>query len=115
MTSPVWRVRAGRSSLGLACVTMGLLSALLSADAAAQSTALVPWRPGNAGSFQADTLEERASVAILDIGLPGMDGYQLARRLREAFGRQIVLIALTGATVWRPTLRRRCRRASTAT
>jgi CheY-like chemotaxis protein len=25
-----------------------------------------------------------------------MDGYQLARRLREAFGRQIVLIALTG-------------------
>jgi CheY-like chemotaxis protein len=35
-------------------------------------------------------------VAILDIGLPGMDGYQLARRLREAFGRQIVLIALTG-------------------
>jgi CheY-like chemotaxis protein len=39
---------------------------------------------------------ERASVAILDIGLPGMDGYQFARRSREAFGRQIVLIALTG-------------------
>jgi hypothetical protein len=78
MTSPVWRVRVGRSSLGLACVTMGLLSALLSADAAAQSTALVPWRPGDVGSFQVDTLEERASVAILDIGLPGMDGYQLA-------------------------------------
>lgn len=34
-------------------------------------------------------------VAILDIGLPGMDGYELARRLREAHP-TIRLIALTG-------------------
>ena len=37
----------------------------------------------------------RPDVAILDIGLPGMDGYELARRLREAHPR-IRLIALTG-------------------
>jgi CheY-like chemotaxis protein/two-component sensor histidine kinase len=34
-------------------------------------------------------------IAILDIGLPVMDGYELARRLRDQLG-QIHLIALTG-------------------
>jgi signal transduction histidine kinase/CheY-like chemotaxis protein len=34
-------------------------------------------------------------VAILDIGLPGMDGYQLGRTLRSSFA-SLVLIALTG-------------------
>jgi CheY-like chemotaxis protein len=37
------------------------------------------------------------SVVILDIGLPGMDGYEVARRLRASHdGRRISLIALTG-------------------
>ena len=36
-------------------------------------------------------------VAIVDIGLPGMDGYELARRLRSsAAGKNLLLIALTG-------------------
>jgi signal transduction histidine kinase/ActR/RegA family two-component response regulator len=36
-------------------------------------------------------------VGILDIGLPGMDGYELARRLRnEPHGRSMLLIAITG-------------------
>jgi CheY-like chemotaxis protein len=35
-------------------------------------------------------------VAILDIGLAGMDGYQLARALRAALGSELRLIALTG-------------------
>ncbi len=35
------------------------------------------------------------TVAVLDIGLPEMDGYELARRLRHMFG-NIRLIALTG-------------------
>ena len=34
---------------------------------------------------------------LLDIGLPGMDGYQVASRLREAdFGRDVVIIAVSG-------------------
>jgi signal transduction histidine kinase/CheY-like chemotaxis protein len=39
---------------------------------------------------------ERVPIAVLDIGLPGIDGYELARRIRVALGPHIVLIALTG-------------------
>jgi PAS domain S-box-containing protein len=39
----------------------------------------------------------RPEVVLLDIGLPGMDGYQVARRLREQEGeRHAFLAALTG-------------------
>ena len=35
------------------------------------------------------------AIAIIDIGLPGLSGWEVARALREAFGRRIGLIALT--------------------
>ncbi|MEO8017051.1 MAG: ATP-binding protein [Pseudomonadota bacterium] len=36
-------------------------------------------------------------IALLDIGMPGMDGYELARRIRATrHGRNITLVALTG-------------------
>jgi CheY-like chemotaxis protein len=35
------------------------------------------------------------AVAIIDICLPGLSGWEVAKRLREAFGRRIGLIALT--------------------
>lgn len=35
-------------------------------------------------------------VALVDIGLPRLDGYQVARQLRAAFGDHIFLIAQTG-------------------
>jgi PAS domain S-box-containing protein len=40
---------------------------------------------------------ERPRAAIIDIGMPGMSGHEVARRLRrEAWGRNAVLVALTG-------------------
>ena len=35
-------------------------------------------------------------VALIDIGLPGIDGYEIARRVRAGGGSRILLIALTG-------------------
>jgi len=42
-----------------------------------------------AAQFQPD-------VGLLDIGLPGMDGYELALRLRQQSARPLRLIAVTG-------------------
>ena len=39
----------------------------------------------------------RPALALLDIGMPRLNGYDTARRIREQpFGRDMVLIALTG-------------------
>ena len=41
-------------------------------------------------------LAEKPDVAIIDIGLTGMDGYEVARRVRAAFGNSVLLLAMTG-------------------
>jgi CheY-like chemotaxis protein len=53
---------------------------------------------------------EEPCAAVLDIGMPGMDGYEVARRIRHGSrSRDVVLIALTG---WgQDEDRRRTRRA----
>jgi len=41
-------------------------------------------------------LAKRPEIALIDIGLPGLDGYEVARRIRQTLGHGITLIALTG-------------------
>ncbi len=38
----------------------------------------------------------RPQVVFLDIGLPGLDGYEVARRLRQEFASELRLVAMTG-------------------
>jgi signal transduction histidine kinase/ActR/RegA family two-component response regulator len=40
--------------------------------------------------------EARPEVAFVDIGLPGFDGYEVARRVRDLLGEEVTLVALTG-------------------
>jgi len=39
---------------------------------------------------------ERPNIILTDIGLPGMDGYQLARALRQELPEEVLLIAVSG-------------------
>lgn len=38
----------------------------------------------------------RPDVVLLDLGLPRMDGFEVARRLRAELGRQMLIVAVTG-------------------
>ena len=41
-------------------------------------------------------LDLRPKVLLVDIGLPGIDGYEVARRVRHGLGRAVYMIAITG-------------------
>jgi CheY-like chemotaxis protein len=41
-------------------------------------------------------MEFRPQLAILDIGMPRLNGYEAARRIREALGSDVALVAVTG-------------------
>lgn len=57
-----------------------------------------------------EALRWQPEVALIDIGLPGIDGYEVVRRIRMApAGRRMVLVALTGYGL--PEDRQRAREA----
>ncbi len=41
-------------------------------------------------------LRVRPDLAVIDVGLPGIDGYEVARRLRAEVRGPLTLVALTG-------------------
>jgi len=48
---------------------------------------------GDGLSARAGAQARPPAIAIIDIGIPGLNGWEVAKRLREAFGRRIGLIA----------------------
>jgi two-component system, sensor histidine kinase len=54
-------------------------------------------------------LNNPPEIAIVDIGLPLLDGYQVAKQIRAALGREIILIAYTAYDG--PETERRARQA----
>ena len=55
-------------------------------------------RVAHSGAATLEAVEAfRPDVVLLDIGLPGMDGFEVARRLREGDrNRHLLLVAVTG-------------------
>jgi signal transduction histidine kinase/CheY-like chemotaxis protein len=41
-------------------------------------------------------LDQRPDLALVDLGLPGIDGFQLAKEVREQLGDDVVLVAVSG-------------------
>ncbi|HKW12501.1 MAG TPA: ATP-binding protein [Gemmatimonadaceae bacterium] len=44
----------------------------------------------------AEVLEFRPEIVFLDIGMPGLDGYEVCRRIRKEVGANVFVVALTG-------------------
>src|SRR5262245_33033826 len=68
-----------------------------------RTLALILRRWGHEVATAADGVEALAAAAalgpdaaVLDVGLPGLDGYEVARRLRGRFGPGLLLVAVTG-------------------
>jgi CheY-like chemotaxis protein len=97
-------VMVGESSDTPAAATRGRILIVDDNVDAAQTVAMFLQLGGHEVTTAADGNEALSSVAefapqvvLLDIGLPGMDGYEVARRLRQMpQGRDALLVALTG-------------------
>lgn len=100
-----WRRRFSRTDATHFAQQSGQLKILVVDDNEPAANALAALLRGNGhevvvsytgadGIATAD--REQPNVALLDIGLPDMDGNELAHRMRKKFDDRIIIIALTG-------------------
>ncbi len=99
------RGRFSKEAMGASRQALGSLCVLVVDDneAAADSLSKLLEHTGHKTLVAYDAPEaltlantHRVNVALLDIGLPTMSGYELGTRLRQQFGKEITLVALTG-------------------
>ena len=50
----------------------------------------------NAATGIERSLQFKPQIVLIDIGLPDLDGYEVAKQLRAAFADSVFLVALTG-------------------
>jgi CheY-like chemotaxis protein len=89
-----------RAKLGMTCRVIIVEDHAETAEGLAELLAIWGYEPHVARDGER-ALEMVAAVdpqiIVSDIGLPGMDGYEFARRVRADRGSEIVLVALTGS------------------
>lgn len=71
--------------------TTGATSSLWRSDSSGATCAGATWREG-----MALALSDQPDLVLVDIGLRDIDGYEVARRLRNRLGHDVQLVALTG-------------------
>ena len=54
------------------------------------------WEAGDGAGVVRQAVEHSPDVVILDLGLPDMDGFEAARRIRRRLGDSVWLVALSG-------------------
>jgi signal transduction histidine kinase len=54
------------------------------------------WLAGDGPAGVRQVLAVRPDVALIDVGLPGMNGYEVARAIRRELGGEVRLVAVTG-------------------
>jgi CheY-like chemotaxis protein len=88
------------AKLGMACRVIIVEDHAETAEGLAELLAIWGYEPHVARDGER-ALEMVAAVdpqiIVSDIGLPGMDGYEFARRVRADRGSEIVLVAVTGS------------------
>jgi signal transduction histidine kinase len=103
---PLAAVRAQERAPGAARAPAGLRCRVLIADDNVDAGAMLQLMleiKGHDVRVATDGLEAVAiaesfepQIAFLDIGMPRLDGYETARRMRTLLGRKVLLVALTG-------------------
>ena len=102
LSAPLPRMEAERSTEGARPSGCRVLIAEDNPDAAEMMRVMLSFKGHEvrvaANGLQAVAIAEQFDphIGFLDIGMPGLDGYQAARRIRDLLGARILLVALTG-------------------
>jgi CheY-like chemotaxis protein len=49
------------------------------------------------GESAIEAIEDfKPTVVLLDLGMPGMDGFEACRRIRQKYGQKVLIVALSG-------------------